>query len=321
MMKKITKFLIPVAIIIAGLLIAQGLYSIDKGKIPGALSPEKAGEKTIDFINQVALQGQATASLVGVVEESGLYKIRLKIEGNEYELYITKDGKTLFPQGGTKMSEESSDQTASKEFPKTDIPQVQLFVMSFCPYGNQAEELMMPVAELLGDKINIQLHYIVSESTDGKYTSLHGEQEAHQDLRELCVQKYQKDKFWKFVKEINENCDPQNVDSKWEKVANGIGINVQEIKDCQKEEGINLLDQETKLSEIKYSVQSPSYHENQEEIVISGSPTLVINGMVYDGDRTSKAYKEAICSAFNSPAEECSQVLGSEAGSASGGCE
>jgi len=320
-MKKITEFLIPAAIIIAGLLIAQGLYSIDKGKVPGALSPEKAGEKTIDFINQVALKGQATASLVEVIEESGLYKIRLKIEENEYESYVTKDGKILFPQGGTKISEESSDQTASKEFPKTDIPEVQLFVMSFCPYGNQAEELMMPVANLLGDKINIQLRYIVSESPDGKYTSLHGEQEAHQDLRELCVQKYQKDKFWEFIKEINSNCDYQNVDSCWENIAKKINLDIAKIKDCQKKEGINLLAQEVDFSKIEYPVQNPSFHENQERITISGSPTLVINGMVYDGNRTSEAYKEAICSAFNSPAEECSQVLGSETGSASGGCE
>ena len=325
-MKKIIKFLIPIAIVIAGLLIAQGLYSIDKGKVPGALSPEKAAEKTIDFINQVALEGRATASLVDVAEESGLYKIRLKIEEEEYESYVTRDGKILFPQGGTKMSEQPSEQAALKEFPKTDVPQVQLFVMSFCGFGNQAEELMIPVAGLLGDKADIKLHYIIYSnyakslrdqghdalvedyclSKEEKYCSMHGIQELNQGVRELCVQKYQKDKFWNFVKEINNTCNYEDVDSCWEDVAKNIGIDVTKIKTCRKNETLDILTRDIELGQ-KYG--------------ISGSPQLIINGVEYEDARTSESYKKAICSAFNSAPEECSQVLSDETNSASGNCE
>jgi len=303
-MKKITKFLIPVAIVFAGFLIAQGLYSIDKNKIPDALSPEKAAEKTIDFINQVALNGQATASLLEISEGSGIYKIQIKVEGEKYEFFVTKDGKLLFSQA-TEISQEP-DLMASEEFPKTDIPEVQLFVMSFCPFGNEAEELIMPVIDLIGDKTNIQLRYIVSESSDGGYVSLHGEQELHQDIRELCVQKYDKDKFWDFIEEINVNCNYQDVDSCWENIAKKIEINIQKIKTCQEEEGLNNLAIESELSQ-KYAIK--------------GSPQLMINGIEYTGSRTSEGYKNAICSAFNSMPEECSQVLGDGNSSASGNCE
>jgi len=45
---------------------------------------------------------------------------------------------------------------------------------------------------------------------------MHGIQEVNQDVRELCVWKYQKDKFWSFLKEINKSCSSQNADTCWE---------------------------------------------------------------------------------------------------------
>ena len=320
-MKNITKFLIPTAIVIAAVIIVGGLYYFSKKEVPGALSAEEAAQKAIDYINSVALQGQATAFLLEATKESGLYKIRLKIEDQEYESFVTKDGKFLFPQG-TDISEEiletsAPENTGETGFPKADIPQVQLFVMSFCPYGNQAEELMRPVAELLKDKAKIKLHYVIYSNYGGggpdycldqenKYCSLHGIQELNQGVRELCVQEYQKDKFWDFVKEINNSCSYRDVDSCWEGIAKKVGIDVAQIKTCQKDEALNILAQELELNK-KYG--------------ITGSPQLIINETEYQGSRGSEAYKQGICSAFNSLPEECSQILSSESGSASGECE
>lgn len=318
MVKNITKFLIPIAIVIAGFLISQGLYYLSKDEVPGVLSSEEAAEKALGFINDVALEGQTTASLLEVVEESGLYKIKIKIEGEEYESYVTKDGKFLFPPGaGIEIIGEESDSSTSEDYPKTDIPKVELFVMSFCPYGNQAEELMIPAAYLLDDKANIELHYVIYSNygdsgpnycfdKEAKYCSMHGIQELNQGVRELCVQKYQKDKLWNFVKEINDNCNYQDVDSCWESVAKQVGVNVQQVKTCYKDEALKLLAQELSLNE-KYNVK--------------GSPQLIINDTEYTGSRSSEAYKQAICSAFNSAPDECSQGLSNEGGSASGGCE
>lgn len=320
-MKNITKFLIPTAIVIAAFIIAQGLYHFSKEKIPGALSSEEAAQKAIDYISSVALEGQVAASLLEVTEESGLYKIRLEIKDQEYESYVTKDGKFLFPQG-TDISEEipqvlAPEETGETGLPKADIPQVQLFVMSFCGWGSQAEELMMPVAKLLGDKADIKLHYVIYSNYQGggpeycldeesKYCSMHGIQELNQGVRELCVQKYQKDKFWDFVKEINNSCNYRDVDSCWEGIAKKVGIDVAQIKVCQKDEALKILGQELELNK-KYG--------------ITGSPQLIINEAEYQGSRNSEAYKQGICSAFNSLPEECSQVLGSETGSVSGECE
>lgn len=316
-MKNISTTLISLLVLVALLLAVNIFYSASK-RIPGALSKEEAGQKAIDFINNVALQGQATASLLETTEESGLYKIHIKIQDQEYESYVTKDAKLLFPQG-TKIMESSPDQSneGAQELPKSDTPLVQLFVMSFCPYGNQAEELMIPVANLLKDKAKIELRYVIYSNYQGGgetycldkeslYCSMHGISELNQNIREICVGKYHEDKFWNFIQAINNACSVSNVDTCWEGVAKTLGIDVNKIKTCQKNEGLTISASELVLN---------------NQYGISGSPQLIINGTEYTGARTSEGFKQAICSAFNSQPSECSQTLSNEGGSVSGGCE
>lgn len=43
---------------------------------------------------------------------------------------------------------------------KTNKPQLDFYVMSFCPYGNQMEETLRPIFDLLGNKVEIKPRYI-----------------------------------------------------------------------------------------------------------------------------------------------------------------
>ena len=43
---------------------------------------------------------------------------------------------------------------------KADKPQLDFYVMAFCPFGNQIEETLRPVFDLIGEKAVIQPHYI-----------------------------------------------------------------------------------------------------------------------------------------------------------------
>ena len=95
-LKNLKKFL-PVFIFTVGLLIGAALIYFEKEKREGFLAPSLAGEKAMAFINQVIQEEQnVTASLMDISQESGVYKIHLKIEENEYDSYMTKDGKLLF---------------------------------------------------------------------------------------------------------------------------------------------------------------------------------------------------------------------------------
>jgi len=272
---------------------------------------EEIAKKAIDFINKNFLSNGITASLVSISPgDTGLYKVKFKIKDQEFESYVSSNGNMIFPQG-MKMetqaaaSKDQNDQNQKpKEIPKKDTPDVKLFVMAFCPYGNQAEEIMMPVVDLLKNKVDIELHYIVSKDGNN-YQSLHGDQELHQDIREICVREYQKDKLWDFVKEINSKTTPEDVDTKWEKIAQNIGINIDKVKECQKNEGSALLDKEIQLTD-KYKV--------------TGSPTLMINETIYQGDRTPDAFKKAICSGFKVSPEECNTKLPDTVNASDGGC-
>jgi hypothetical protein len=64
-----TKILIPLAIIIAGVLIAGAVVYVKKCPSKESfLTPQVAAQKAIDFINKNLLQQGMTASLVNVVE-------------------------------------------------------------------------------------------------------------------------------------------------------------------------------------------------------------------------------------------------------------
>lgn len=314
--EKIRKNLIPIiSIIIVVVLIVCAIIFVDysnskiKLKFPSfslqrqqlqKFSIQEVGDKIIKYINENILRGNATATLSEIKEESGLYKLKIKINNEEFPSYATLDGKFLFPDAiNLEEKRDLTNSVENKEIPKTEKPDVKLFVMSFCPFGNDAENMIKPVVELLGDKINFEIHYIISKTSDNKYISLHGNQETNQDIREFCIFKYQKDKFWSFLEKINEKCSAQNADICWEEIAKESGIDINKIKGCEKSEINTILEQELKLV---------------EEYKVSGSPQLFINGTdinktKYGRQRTTNNYKDAICSGFNNPPSDCEKVL------------
>ena len=100
--------IIPVVIIAVGLLIAGVIVytnytkpseeedvAEEQGKV---ISLEEAGERVISFIDENILQGQTPISLIETLEEDGLYVVRFKVEEEEVEWRITKNGELIFPQ-------------------------------------------------------------------------------------------------------------------------------------------------------------------------------------------------------------------------------
>jgi len=69
-------------------------------------------------------------------------------------------GYTYLKYRGGGQSTASTASAATFNTTKTDRPELKFFVMSFCPYGNQMEEILRPVFDLLGSKIDIRPQYI-----------------------------------------------------------------------------------------------------------------------------------------------------------------
>ena len=147
---------------------------------------------------------------------------------------------------------------------KEAIPnQLELFVMSQCPYGVMAENKIIAAqkAGLIPDNINIKVRYIVSPGrTADTFSSLHGTAEWEEDVRQAIVQlKYPK-KFWKYVEEFNKDSRT----TRWDVVAEKAGLNPNIFKKYWKD-GVKQLKEDMKVS---------------NEFGVRGSPSFVWEGRV-----------------------------------------
>ena len=291
------------------------IFRSSKSQNQKTVSLDEASNRAIDYINRYLLKENYKASLIDKVldDKSGLYKIKFRVKNQEVDAYLTRNGNYLLFDGVDITM--SPQERALSNIPKKDSSEALLFVMSYCPFGNQAEKIIYPVVKLLGEKAKIEPHYVIYQNymggssnyclEDGKYCSMHGIEELREDIRELCIFKYQKEKFWDYLIEVNEKCNLKNIATCWEKIAKNYQIDVGKIKECQENEGISLLEKEVSLNQ-KYQ--------------ITGSPTLIINGALYQGERNPDAYKQAICAGFSTPPEECQQKLTNSNNASSGSC-
>lgn len=172
------KLFIPVAIIIAGVLIA-GVVVFTNSKSNGeGISLEEASEKLMAFINETVLQGQAEASLVEIVEENGLYKVKFSVEGEEVDWRITKDGQLIFPQtidlaDFNKESEESDTSTTIGNFfvsndeviMEDGKPAIYFFGSETCPHCKWEHPIMEEVAKKFEGQISF--HNNMDSDADG----------------------------------------------------------------------------------------------------------------------------------------------------------
>ena len=293
------------------------LFVLIGGGIGGTTAqsnPEDISNKAVDFINTNLVQPGTTASLVSNEEFEGLYNVTVLYQGNEIPVFVTKDGSYMFLASPLDITENlPQEETQPTEVTKTATPDVELYVMSFCPYGTQAEDAMKPVVDLLGSSANIQVHYIATVQGDilESISSLHGPTEAVEDVRQLCImENYDQTTFWNYVMDLNANCvslynDATAYDTCWKNAASQNGIDANQIQTCIDSEGVGLISADAQLASL-----------NQ----VSGSPTLIINGVRYSGARTPEGYKQAICDAFTTAPSECSETLSGATSTTTGSC-
>jgi len=271
------------------------------------------GEKVMTYINGNLVQQGTSASLISVNETRGLYAIQSRYQSQTITIYATRDCTLLFTNS---IDMNAAPEKAAPAQPpkKTSRPDVELFVMSFCPYGTQAETVIRPVLDLLGTTADFHVRYITMSngSTLNDIVSLHGPLEAKEDLRQLCIMKADPSKFWDYLKVFNDRCYPswQNasvLDTCRKNITASLGIDLQSTESCAfSGNGISLLKADEQ--------ESATYG-------VTGSPTLVINGVEYTGPRTPEGYKEAICNSYNTQPASCNTTLSAVAATnAAGGC-
>ena len=288
------------------------------------LSPQEAGEKAIEFANKNLLSEGSTATLVSVKEENGLYTFKLKVDDQEYESYVTKNGKMLFVQG-VKMEETNGEPEASEpvQVEKSDKPNVKLFVMSYCPFGLSAEKMFLPAYDLLKDKTDMGVYFV-------NY-AMHGKAEIDENLRQYCIQKDQKEKYSAylacFVADTAYNdCKSGDCTANFQKCLAEARIDESVLGKCVSESDTQFkvtANYNDKASWL--SGQFPKFDVHTELNVqygVEGSPTVVINDTKVEvSPRTPEQFKKTICAAFNSEPAECAIELSNESPSSGFGSD
>jgi hypothetical protein len=275
-----------------------------------------AADKVKTIVNKYFAENKDAVLAGAPVEENGLYKVGVSVNNNTQYFYITRDGALLiFPNGFIDIAKFEKDAKSRMEPGKEDIPKkkkpsVELFVMSLCPYGVQAEKKILPVIGQFGDKIDFRIKYIarVNGGSLDKVASLHGIDEVKEDLRQAAIRAYYPGKFPAYLEKLDEkscvmSCGEVKLEDYWKKTAQGAGMDTGKIESfVYGQDGIDLL-RKDEADGARYG--------------ITASPTLVINGVKSNAiQQDAAALERAICSAFANPPGECK--TGRRAGPVSG---
>lgn len=255
------------------------------GVTGNVISENDAGQKIVDFA-----EGQGVpAELVEVNDNGNLYEVVLSIQGQESPVYITKDG-DYFVQGAVPFETLSNAGSQTQQTPpptdvvKSDKPKVELFVMTHCPYGTQAEKGFLPAIAALGNKVDASVkfvHYFLHKNPG---------QEPDETPVQMCIREEQNAKFAPYLACFLEDGDSA-------RCLNEVGVDETKLDDCKENRYEGLYAADSALSE-GYGVR--------------GSPTLVINGVQSSAGRSPASYLAGICAAFNEAPSECDEVLSSE---------
>ncbi|MDP2925119.1 MAG: thioredoxin domain-containing protein [Nanoarchaeota archaeon] len=267
-----------------------------------AISADEAGKQLVNYLNTKTNGG---VELVSSSDKGYIYEVKVKYQGQEIPVYTTKDGK-YFVQGATPITEEpvmqkdvsnsNTNTNAPQGVSKSDKPIVEAFVFSYCPYGLQFEKALFPAYDLLKDKVDFRIVAI---------GAMHGDFEKTESLRQISIEKlYGKDKLFSYLKEFDKNSeigscrgDESCLDKYLPNIYKKLSIDKAKIENYMKSD-----------AEKIYNEQNA----RANNLGVSGSPTFVINSAQVQVNRSPDSIKEAVCEAFNTKPNECSQSLSTQ---------
>ena len=168
-----------------------------------------------------------------------------------------------------------------------------LYAMSKCPFAAEAEASMAQAYLELRRFVEFKINYIVNEQ-EGKFDALHGESEVQGNILQLCVQHhYPMEQVLPFI--LCQNKNMHQIPSGWEQCAQLAGLDQKKISAC----AASPLGPELLRDSMRASAK----------VNAMGSPTILINGAPYNGNRTKLAFMRGLCAQMkDSPPEPCLKI-------------
>ena len=155
-------------------------------------------------------------------------------------------------------------------------PTLELFVMSYCPYGVQAEEKLIPIVKEFGDRIDFRLQFIAQEKETPSpqditpFTSLHGYPEVAENIRQLLIAEEYPDRYLDYIL-----CRGKKLDKSWEACAEKLGMDVERIQ--------QLFDAPEAEALFRENIQRAA------ELGVRASPTILVDGHSFRANQLLRA--------------------------------
>ncbi len=286
-----------------------------------------------NFVSGNIYAGLAVATKDG--EEIGRVPVFGSLDGKHLLL-----GATAFDMSVPLELPEIPDVPVATEVPKSAVPEVELFVWAFCPGGVSGENTLSPVIDLIGDTVNSKVTFIgpVTENRAAAAAScfagrdldeqsaidaccatytinekevyscaLHNtaanHEESFESERQACIrEKYTPSQYWAYLNEYNKTClalgstGGVNYTNCYNAAMQTAEIDSTVIANCvESHEAITYLTIDSDRSDL---------------LDVHASPSLFINGVLFEGPRTPEGYKAGICDAYTTPPEGCGQEVG-----------
>jgi len=172
--------------------------------------------------------------------------------------------------------------------------------MSYCPAGTQAEKAILPVLDLLRDKVSFELKFV-------DYL-MHGQDELGENLRQYCLAQQEPEKLLNYL-----TCFLK--EGKASGCLATIKVDTAKLASCEKATDAKFNLNKNFKDEGSWSNGYPPFSVSSEDNVkheVSGSPTLVINETKVAMARNPEAVKQLICETFTQQPEECKTKLSAE---------
>jgi len=238
---------------------------------------------------------------------SGIYQFELNLDMNgtprTFTSYMTQDAKIFFTTGSViselnKTPATAQQQTQPKltcaEVKKADTAKVTAYVVSQCPFGLQMQRVMNKAIGEQPALANVLDVKYIGAITGGKITSMHGDAEAQENLRQICIREEQKTLYWPYVA-----CYMK--EGKSDACLSQTGVNATAVQACMTDSkrGLAFAQKDFDL-QAKYNIgSSPMLLVNDSQIVSE-----------FDfGGRTADALKQVVCCGATTQGSYCSKDL------------
>lgn len=267
--------------IILGILLITSLYFNFSGKpaskVGSEISINKAADKAVDYINNYLLEPGTTATLESKEDRGNLYNLKIDIGGREYDSYVTKDGKLLFPNvidleetplqeptvpGEAQEIEVNIDDASSKGSEDAKVTIIEYASFS-CGWCNRVRPTLDQILETYPNDVKIVYKHFNRGGTDSK---------TGQAVE--CASEH--GKFW----EMHDIIFDKGSSGDLKEYAGEIGLDVDSFNQC--------------LDSGKYASRIESDTSEARSFGISGTPGFMVNGRLVSGAQPFEVFKGII---------------------------